>query len=144
MFLIVTAILIAGLLFFCSFQADIFDQKAYILLPEKKISLEVVKTAEDQTRGLSGKNSLPEDSAMLFVFNEPDYHGIWMKDMKFSIDILWLDASNKIIFIEKNISPQTYPKVFSPREKALYIVEAQAGFVEKNNLKTGDVLDVRL
>lgn len=110
-------------------------------LPDKDISLIVVNTSETKTKGLSNRPSLAEDSAMLFVFDEPDKYGIWMKDMKFSIDIFWLDEKGKIIHIEKNVSPETYPNVFFPPHKSLYVLEANAGFADANRLKVGNSLN---
>lgn len=110
-------------------------------LPNKEISLIVVSTSETRTKGLSGMESLPENTAMLFSFNEPDRYGIWMKDMKFSIDILWLDEKGKIIHIENDISPDTYPKVFTPLEISSYVLEANVGFAKENDLKVGKTLN---
>ncbi len=101
----------------------------------------VASTVQERERGLSGTESLPEDSAMLFTFDKPDFYGIWMKDMKIPIDIFWLDENYKIIHIEENISPQTYPKVFLPPEKSTYVLETNAGFAEKNKLKEGKLLN---
>ena len=38
---------------------------------------------------------------MLFIFSQPDFYPFWMKDMKFPIDIIWLDENLQIINIEK-------------------------------------------
>ena len=133
--------LVGGVSIFSSSNAGIHDQKQYLLLPDKKIELIVVSTPETRTRGLSGMESLSEDSAMLFVFMDPDAYGIWMKEMKFPIDIVWLDEKNKILKIEQNVSPNTYPTVFFPPQKSLYILEANAGFAEKNALSVGKILN---
>jgi uncharacterized membrane protein (UPF0127 family) len=110
----------------------------------KHISLIIADTQEEREKGLGGMESLPENSAMLFTFQNEDIYNIWMKDMKFPIDIIWLNSSKKIVAIEENISPDTYPEIFSPGEKSLYVLETNAGFVEKNNLLTGNTLDFSL
>ena len=53
-------------------------------------------------QGLAVKNQLKENEAMLFVFEKPGKHSFWMKDMKFPIDIIWLDSTGKIVHIEEN------------------------------------------
>ncbi|MEK7464006.1 MAG: DUF192 domain-containing protein [Patescibacteria group bacterium] len=140
-FALAGSILIGGVSIFSNSNTSIYDEKAYLILPEKKIELTVVATSESRTRGLGGTDSLPADSAMLFVFDDPDKYGIWMKDMKFPIDIFWLDDKGKIVHVEKDVSPDSYPKVFFPPEKTLYILEANSGFAQKNALVTGKFLN---
>ncbi len=143
-FALAGAVLIGGISLFSNLNKNIYDQTASLSLPDKQITLIVVNNSESRVRGLSGAESLAEDSAMLFVFDEADRYGIWMKDMKFPLDIFWLDENKKIVYEEENVSPQSYPKVFTPTEKSLYVLEANAGFAEKNNLKVGKVLNLTL
>lgn len=120
------------------------SSKSTLHLPQKDISLIVVDSAEAREKGLSGKESLPENTGMFFVFDKPSQYEFWMKDMKFPIDIIWLDASFKIIHIESNVSPDTYPNTFKPESDSLYVLETDAHFTEKNNLKVGDTLNIDL
>lgn len=140
-FVLAGTILVGGVSYFSNSDKSVYDQKFSLHLEGKEISLIIVNTPESKTRGLGGMDSLQENSAMLFTFDGLDKYGIWMKDMKFPIDIFWLDENRKIIYIEKNVSPETYPKVFFPPEKSLFVLEANAGFAEKNNLTVGKVLD---
>ena len=105
------------------------------------VSLIVVDTPQAREQGLSGKDSLPDNTAMLFVFDIPDIYGFWMKDMKFPIDIIWIDADHHIVSMQRSLSPNTFPKVFYPSANSLYVLETVAGFAEKNNLKVGDTLN---
>jgi len=89
---------------------------------------------------------LAENEGMLFIFENEGYFGIWMKDMNFPIDIAWLDKDKKIISIEKNVDPETYPKVFYAQKNdlpilSLYVLETSAGFLGKNNIQIGDFVD---
>ncbi len=111
------------------------------IIGNNDITYIIVNTPESRTLGLSGRESLPENTAMLFVFDEPGKYQFWMKDMNFPIDIIWLDENKKIIHIEENIAPETYPTSFGPENNSLYVIEANVGFVGKNNLKMGKVLD---
>jgi len=117
--------------------------KKYILsIDGRVIESMVVDNSETRARGLSGMESLPKDTVMLFVFDSPDKYGIWMKDMKFSIDIIWLDETGRVVWLESNVSPDSYPKVFFPPEKSLYTIEAKSGFIEQNHLVVGKILSV--
>ncbi len=108
----------------------------------KNINLLIADTDALRVQGLSAKDSLPKDTAMLFIFDTSDTYGFWMKDMKFSIDILWLDEKGKIISIEKNLAPESYPHIFIPPQKSLYVLEGNAGFSDENNLMVGNILNM--
>lgn len=107
-----------------------------------KVDLMVSTDEASKEKGLGGRDSIPENSSMLFIFDKPEKYGIWMKDMKFNIDIVWLNAEKRIVHIEKDVSPDTYPDVFFPPEDSLYIMEFNAGFSDKNMLSVGNVLDI--
>lgn len=109
---------------------------------EKEIVVEIASGPEAQARGLSGRESLDEDRGMLFDFDKPDIYYFWMKDMNFPIDIIWFDENRKIIYIEKNATPESYPQSFGSDQNAKYVLEVVSGFTEKYNLKVGDTISV--
>ncbi len=104
------------------------------------LEIEIADTPEERIKGLSGRESLSENSGLLFVHSQPGIYGIWMKDMKFPIDVIWLDADFRVVDIAKDIKPDSFPRVFEPSQPALYILEVNAGFADKNQIKKGDVL----
>jgi uncharacterized protein len=108
-----------------------------IKLGDIPIKAELAITNEEREMGLSGKESLPEGTGMLFVFENPGIYGIWMKDMKFPIDILWLDQDKRIITIKEQVSPDTFPQVFYSEGSAKYVLELPSGFSERNRIDTG-------
>lgn len=108
------------------------------LLAQSMIEIEIADSIKERKDGLSGRKELKPNEGMLFIFDEDDYHGIWMKDMNFSIDILWMNTNLEIIHMKKNVSPETFPEVFGSPQKARYVLELPAGFVDKNNIYIGD------
>ncbi|NTW61621.1 DUF192 domain-containing protein [Candidatus Saccharibacteria bacterium] len=82
-------------------------------------------------KGLGGTSNLPEDQALLMAFTTDDKWGIWMKDMSFPIDIIWLNSSKKVVYIVKNVSPDDQTKVYEPRTDARYVIELPAGTVDR-------------
>ena len=78
---------------------------------------------------------------MLFVFDKPDTYGFWMKDMHFSIDMIWLDENFRVVTVASDVPANSYPKTYHPTDKSLYVLETNAGYAEKNNIKVGDILD---
>jgi uncharacterized protein len=101
------------------------------------------KTEAARQQGLSGVPSLPPNAGKLFVFEQPGIYGIWMKDMLFSIDIIWMDKDMKVVDIKPNVAPSTYPEVFYPSSEAMYVLETNAGFAQTYNLSIEDVFTLR-
>ena len=106
-----------------------------------KIRIEVADTPEERVMGLSGRESLDENTGLLFIYGQPGIYGIWMKDMKFPIDVIWLDGNYLIADIAKDVQPDSFPKVFEPKVPAKYILEVNAGFTERNGIEVGDNLE---
>lgn len=99
--------------------------------------VDVADTEKLRTLGLSGRNSLCPSCGMLFKFDRPSRYGFWMKDMKFPIDIVWINAEKRIIGVENSASPDSYPTVFYPTEPVLYVLELPAGVVVKRHIDIG-------
>ena len=99
-------------------QNIVKKEQNYINFGNLRLNVEIIKTEEERVKGLSLREKLDNDSVVLFVFDKPNFYGIWMKEMLFPIDIAWLDENKKIVSIEANVSPQTYPKIFYPSSKS--------------------------
>ena len=111
---------------------------------EIPIKVEIVDTEEKRHIGLSGKLSLPYDQGMLFLFDSENITvPFWMKDMKFPIDIIWIN-DGKIIQIDKNSepildsAPPSSYRYYLPREPIDMVLEVNAGFSDTNQIKIGD------
>ena len=116
-----------------------------IKIAGQKIRVDLALTPAEQAQGLSGRQSLKDDEGMLFVFPTTDIdqiHKFWMKDMNFSIDMIWIDKNMQVVYIEKNAKPESYPNVFGPDSDAPYVLEVVSGFADKNNLKVGDRVQI--
>ena len=108
-----------------------------IIVGSAQVVVEVADTEALREQGLSGRLNLPEGRGMLFVFENDDTWGIWMKDMQFPIDIVWADASGTVVTVAVNIAPDTYPDSFYPTIPARYVLELQAGFTATHDIVVG-------
>lgn len=107
------------------------------------LSIDVATTTAAQELGLGERESIAPDYGLLFVFQKPDYYGFWMKDMKFPIDIFWLDAQGQVVTIARGVATSTYPNVFYPTAPAEYVLETVSGFAEAHNIATGTPLELK-
>ncbi len=103
---------------------------------------EIADTPEKRIKGLSGREGLDENTGLVFVYDQPGIYGVWMKDMNFPIDVIWLDENYRVADIAEDLRPDSFPEVFKPSAPAKYILEANAGFAEENGLKIGDDLSL--
>jgi uncharacterized protein len=102
---------------------------------------DVAATNEQRTKGLSVKDALADNEAMLFVFDTAQEHSFWMKNMKFPIDIIWLDSDKTVVHIEHSLQPCSFD-AFCPTYKpdnnnALYVLETVAGFAKQHGIVEG-------
>ena len=145
-YVVIVFMIFAGTLFFNStLYAGIIDrvfpsEKSVAVLGETQLILIIADDPEERERGLSYTASLPEKQGLFFIYEDSGMHGIWMKDMNYSIDILWLDSAKEVIDIVENASPESFPKVFLPNSSSKYVLEVNAGFVKKHGIKKGDLL----
>jgi hypothetical protein len=100
----------------------------------------IADTEEERIQGLSGRLKLEGADAMLFVFSEADYHGIWMKDMRFPIDLIWVGEDLKVINVEKNVTPDTFPRTFRPGRPAKYLFETNIHYADTFDIAPGDTV----
>ena len=108
---------------------------------------DVAANDEQRTKGLSVKDSLAENEAMPFVFDTSQEHSFWMKDMKFPIDIIWLDSNKTVVHIEHNLEPCSFGAfcpTYKPHNDALYVLETTAGFAERHDIVDGAKVEFSL
>lgn len=119
-----------------------FYETRAVVIGESALAVRVANTDARRQKGLSGSDPLEDKEGMLFVFDEIGFHGIWMKDMTYPIDIIWFDADKAVIHFEHNATPESYPKVFGPDEPSSYILEVPSGFIKKEGIRIGDYLSI--
>jgi len=111
------------------------------------VTLLLAQTPKEQQMGLSGKQSLQQNEGMLFLFNRSDYYAFWMNHMQFPIDMIFIQGK-KIVTIFANVPYPTFPTnnlpIFKPEEPSDKVLEVNAGFSKKNNVKKGDEVKIDL
>lgn len=128
-------------------QNDTEYLRAKVSLEGFELSAEIPVTGELMSKGLSVKNQLRENESMLFVYEEPLRHTFWMRDMKFPIDIIWLDSNGKIVHIEENLMPCPLVLIcpsYAPNADSQYVLETIAGFAQRHNISLGTTIKFEL
>ncbi len=134
----VLMLVLAGALIAGAVNAYFVTPKAVMHLAGDRYEVHILDDEQSRIRGLSGTDNLPADEAMLFVFDSDARWSIWMKDMKYSIDIVWLDSSRRVVDFVTDAAPDSYPnKTFMPKEPARYVVEFASGTVKEKGIEVG-------
>lgn len=113
---------------------------AQVCFHEQCLAVEIADTNEERMRGLQARELLPEGEGMLFIFPAPGVYHFWMKDTLISLDMIFLDEDRRIVGIERDVPPcQEDPcPQYGPAQKSLYVLEANAGYAARHDLKIGD------
>ncbi len=116
-----------------------------VQINKKKIKAEVADTFEERTKGLSGRENLAKNEGMIFVFEKPDIYPFWMKEMKFSIDIIWVNDKKIVEIVKSAPTPESTGQIanFNPKAAADIVLEVNAGFCDKNDIKIGDAVEIK-
>ncbi len=143
-FLIILALLLTALIFFISPVQK--KSGNTVCFEDSCVDVELATTPKEMTIGLMNRTSLPEDMGMLFIFNEKGIHKFWMKNTLIPLDMIWLDESGKIIYIEKNAPPCNVPAcpVFGPESDSKYALEVNGGYTERHKINVGDKAGIHI
>lgn len=113
------------------------------------LEVQIADTDLLRTQGLMFQEELPFDQGMLFVFEGEERRSIWMLNMQFSLDILWLDIEGNILHIEKNVPPcktaletATCPSYKGDNKLAKYVLEVTSGFVDEYSITENSKLEI--
>jgi uncharacterized membrane protein (UPF0127 family) len=115
-------------------------KKANVTINRYNISAFVADTDAKRIEGLSGIENIAQDQGMLFILDYPSKQGFWMKEMKFPLDIIWVDNNNTVVHVEKRLQPCTsifFCPVFTPLKDAKFVLETGAGFADSHSVKEG-------
>ena len=139
--------LVAAALVLLAVAAGSAPATTRLTLPSGRVlEVEVMVKDQDRALGLMFRPSLPADRGMLFVFRSSDFHGIWMKNCRFRIDILWLDEYRRIVHVAEAVPPcKADPcPTYEPLRRASYVVELNAGQARREDATVGKTLTFKL
>jgi uncharacterized protein len=118
-----------------------------LTLPSGKVlRVELMINDEDRAMGLMFRPSLAPDRGLLFVFERADFHGFWMKNCRFPIDMIWLDEEKRVVHLAEAVPPcKAEPcPVYEPLRRASYVIELNAGQARREKAVVGATVSFAL
>lgn len=104
------------------------------------IDIEVADNEQKTAQGLMHRSSMPENAGMLFLMPQEEIQGFWMKNTYIPLDMIFVNSNKEIVTIHHNTTPMNENSYLSTAP-ALYVVEVNGGFCNKNNIKEGDQIE---
>ncbi len=94
----------------------------------QRFRVEVAASEAAREQGLSRRPALAAEAGMLFVLPAPGFHGFWMKDMAFPIDLVWI-SPDQVVLGAQRLTPCTAQScpIHYPPGPATYVLEVNAG-----------------
>ncbi|MCW5520977.1 DUF192 domain-containing protein [Aureitalea sp. L0-47] len=104
------------------------------------IDIEIAEGEYETQTGLMYRKSMQDNRGMLFIFENETPRSFYMKNTEFSIDIIFINADNEVVSIQKNAKPLDQTSLPS-EAPAKYVLEVNAGLSDKWTLAAGDRVD---
>jgi uncharacterized membrane protein (UPF0127 family) len=116
---------------------------AKVIINGHTITVEVAVTESEKQKGLGDRDMLALDSGILFVYQNRDRYGFWMKGMRFPLDYIWV-SGNTVVDLSADIpapaTPDEQPVELSPVEPVDKVLEVNAGTIKRLGIQTGDIV----
>ena len=123
---------------------DEFERKEIGLPNGQKIRAEVMIKPVDLLRGMMFRDSLPRGQGMLFIHQKSGKYPYRTYQVNIPLDILWLDANQRIVEMSANTPPcQTKASAcpnYGGNRDALFVLELGGGEAQRHGLRIGDAL----
>lgn len=116
------------------------EERVVVFIENLAVSVTVADDVEERRVGLSHTEALEDLEGKLFVFDAEGYHRMWMKDMQFPIDMIFVNNELRIVDIVENVLPETYPLTFTSSEPARFVLETNAFFTKTFKVEEGQYL----
>ncbi|MFQ5536620.1 MAG: DUF192 domain-containing protein [Gemmatimonadota bacterium] len=100
------------------------------------VDAEVARTPEERTRGLMYRETLPDGTGMLFVFESSEVRSFWMQNTYIALDIAYMDPNFVVVDIQ-----QMEPLTTDLHESAgpiMFALEVRKGWFEEHGIRVGD------
>ncbi|MEK6880536.1 MAG: DUF192 domain-containing protein [Nanoarchaeota archaeon] len=141
--IIIFSLFIIFLILLFKFSLNSTDK---VCFKEKCFTVEIADNSIERARGLMYRESLDENSGMLFVFDKEGKYSFWMKNTLIPLDIIWIDSDDRVVYIQENVLPCETDECesFVNDKSALYVLELNAGKVKELGIEIRGKIEINL
>lgn len=106
-----------------------------IEIGDKEYEVKVAQTEDEKMKGLQGVTELPENEGMLFIYDEPQTVGFWMKDTEIPLDIIFINEDQEVISVYEGAPNDD---TIAEEDNVKYVLEVNQG----SGIGEGDDFDM--
>lgn len=122
--------------------------KGTVRIDDSVITVEIADTAAERQRWLTFRQDrLDNDTALLLKYDDSDLHQVWMLNIEYNLDLVWLDNDGNVVYMIKNAPPcqnvvETVSCTYKTTSRSLYVLAATAGFIDEHGISDGSKMTV--
>ena len=95
------------------------------------------ETPQTRAQGLMFVDRLQPEQAMIFVYTQPQFVGMWMKNTLIPLDMLFVDADGCVVKVHERAQPGVLDTIAADAPVVL-VVELAGGVAGSLGLRVGD------
>jgi uncharacterized membrane protein (UPF0127 family) len=107
-----------------------------------QLNIEIADNEYETETGLMYRKGMDDNQGMLFVFPDQAMHSFYMKNTEFPLDILFIKSDMNVASFQENAQSLNETSL-SSKVPVQYVLEVNAGLVEKWGLKVGDSISYK-
>ena len=108
---------------------------------EYSFQLELAHTPKTRAKGLMHRQHLAENGGMLFIWPETATRLFWMKNTPVSLDILFFDQTERLVYLHPSAVPYSLQTI-SSLQPVKYVVEIKGGYARRHAIEAGAYLKI--
>lgn len=108
------------------------------------LQVELADTPDRRARGYMFRDGVGPEDGMLFPFGEESVHTFWMKNVRFPLDMIWIDGAGRVVHVEDHVPAcrEDPCPSYGPMTRAAYVLELAAGRAAELSLEPGTQLEI--
>lgn len=119
-----------------------------IRIDDDVIKVEIAESGADKQRWLMFREErLPLNSAMILVYEKSDLYSMWLLNIEYNLDLIWINENGNIVYMVKDAEPckNTFDAAsctYKNTKAAKYIIAATSGFIEEHDITEKSIMTI--
>ncbi|MGZ3438866.1 MAG: DUF192 domain-containing protein [Polyangia bacterium] len=104
---------------------------------EQHVKVEIARSDPERQRGLMYRQKLEPGRGMIFLFDHPEKLKFWMKNTYIPLDMIFISADKRVVYIEENAEPLTLQTRGSDEDDSQFVLEVPGGWARAHGVERG-------
>ena len=108
--------------------------------------LDLAVTPDERAQGLSGREFMPDERGMLFVYDHDGPRTFWMPNMHFPLDMVWIREDCTVAGVTADVpnppldTPRDQLELYPSTGMVRFILELNAGQAAQHDIEAGGIV----